>query len=122
MKLKNRVALRIRTIRKQRKLTQGQLAERIDRTVFAVSQLERGLSLPSFETLERLSQALDVPVRDFFDQAAREAEGSPRRSRLMTGSIDLLRHLSDDELEVAAQLIQVIHASSKRRGRQGRGR
>lgn len=121
MKLKNRVALRIKTIRKQRKLTQGQLAERIDRTVFAVSQLERGLSLPNFETLERLSLALDVPVRDFFDGAAKEVEGSLRRSRLMIGSVDLLRSLGDDELEIAAQLIQVIHASSKRRGRVSRG-
>ena len=120
MKLKNRVALRIRTIRKQRRLTQAQLAEMIDRTVFAVSQLERGLSLPSFETLERLSLALGVPVRDFFDSGEKETDRNPRRSKLMTSIVDLLRGLTDDELEIAAQLVNVVHASNKRRTTTGR--
>ena len=81
MKLRERVSLRIKTIRKRRGLTQAQLAEKVGRTGDAISQLERGLSLPSFETLDRLAEALQVPIRDFFD-TDRTDEGSAQRRRL----------------------------------------
>ena len=107
MKLQNRVALRIKTIRKQKGLTQELLAERIDRTTDAVSQLERGRSLPSFETLERLSAALGVPIRDFFDLDD-QSKSSPRRESLFTKLIYLARNMSDKELQTAVQLLEVI--------------
>lgn len=115
MKLKNRVALRIRTIRKRRGLTQEKLAEKIGRTGDAVSQLERALSLPSFSTLEQLASALDVPVRDFFDIDKGE-EAGPHRSKLMAVLLDICRNMSDRDLQVAVQVLEVI-GPSKRPGR-----
>lgn len=112
MKAQDRVALRIKTIRKRRGMTQEQLAEQIERTADAVSQLERGRSLPSFETLERLAVALDVPIRDFFDTDGDDGQTNPRRGKLMTTLLYLARNLSDKELQTAVQLIEVI-ASKK---------
>jgi transcriptional regulator with XRE-family HTH domain len=109
MKLKDRVAIRIKTIRKLRSLTQEALAEKIERTVYAVSQLERGLSLPSFETLERLSIALEVPVRDFFDDDA-DGAANPRRVRLLTSLIDIAHVLSDDELDTTVGVVAAMWA------------
>ncbi len=114
MRLRNRVALRIRTIRKRRGLTQTQLAERIDRTSDAVSQLERGLSLPNFETLERLGAALDVPIRDFFDAENTDTDHSPRSVKLMASLMDLARGLSEDDLEIAVQMADALAAKSKK--------
>lgn len=108
MSLKDRVASRIKTIRKLRGLTQEQLAQRTDRTVFAISQLERGRSLPSFETLERLSAALEVPVRDFFDEDS-EAEGmSAQRLGLTTELADRVRSMADDQLAATLRVIEAI--------------
>lgn len=106
MKLQDRVALRIRTIRKRRGLTQDELAEKIDRTGDAVSQLERGKSLPSFETLERLAVALDIPIRDFFDEG-RTGESS-QRTKLTTTLLDMVRSLSEKDLQMAVNLLTVV--------------
>lgn len=114
MNLKDRVAHKIKTIRKLRGLTQEQLAENIDRTVFAVSQLERGLSLPSFETLERLSVALDVPVRDFFDVGDGAREMNARRIGLMARLMETTRLLSDDDLDVTVRVVETMWSAPRK--------
>ena len=63
----------IRFIRKERYLTQEQLAERTDLTVKYISHLERGLSFPSADTLDKLATALDVPVYRLFYRGDSEA-------------------------------------------------
>lgn len=113
MKLRDRVSLRIKTIRRRRGLTQAELAEKIGRSGDAISQLERGLSLPSFETLDRLADALEVPIRDFFD-SERTEEGSVQRRKLLTEVIDMARKMTDKELQVAAQVLEAV-ASKKTR-------
>lgn len=107
MDLKNRVGLRIKTIRKELNLTQEELAEKIDRTKDAVSNLERGLSLPSFETLETMSKVLDVPIHDFFDLEGEE-NSDRERVELMTQLIVTARQLENDDLHVAVQQITAL--------------
>jgi transcriptional regulator with XRE-family HTH domain len=58
---------RIRELRKSRGLTQEQLAELIEVEQKHVSRLELGKSYPTIERLEKLADALKVPLRDFFD-------------------------------------------------------
>jgi len=111
MDLKNRVASRIKTFRDRSALTQEELAERTERSVDAISNLERGVSLPSFETLERLSAALGVPVRDFFDLG--EAEETSRRTQLLAALGGVARTLNDDDLEVAVRQIEALAERSK---------
>lgn len=65
--LRRRFGERLRELRKQAGLSQEQLAERAHLSVDFVSLMERGINAPSFETLEKLSEALGVPVREFFD-------------------------------------------------------
>lgn len=57
---------RLRQLRRYRDLTQEQFAEAADISVDFVSNIERGISAPSFETLERLAEALGVAVADLF--------------------------------------------------------
>lgn len=56
----------IKLIRRGKSLTQEQLAEQTDLTVKYISHLERGLSFPSADTLDKLASALDVPVYRLF--------------------------------------------------------
>ena len=51
---------RIRKIRKNRGLTQEQLAEKVDITLEYISQIERGLKIPSMQVFIKLVEALDV--------------------------------------------------------------
>ena len=58
---------RIKQIRKTAGLTQGTLAENISLSVEYISRLERGVAQPSFKTLQALSEALNVTMKDFMD-------------------------------------------------------
>jgi transcriptional regulator with XRE-family HTH domain len=60
---------KLRTIRKERKMTQEDFAELLDISVDFLSLIERGLNAPSFESIEAFSITLGMPVRDFFDFA-----------------------------------------------------
>jgi transcriptional regulator with XRE-family HTH domain len=56
---------RIRARRKELRLSQSDLAERAGMTASFVSQVERGVTSPSIDSLHKISQALDVPVFHF---------------------------------------------------------
>ena len=51
---------RIREVRKKQKLTQEQLAERLDISVEFVGQIERGLKMPSIQVFVKIVEALNV--------------------------------------------------------------
>ena len=53
-----------------RSMTQVALAEAIDMSVEAVSNLERGKTVPNFNTLSDIATALDVELKFFFDYEA----------------------------------------------------
>lgn len=57
---------RIRELRRNRGLTLGQMAEQTGLSVAMLSQVERGQSDPSLESLRRLAEALKVPLFDLF--------------------------------------------------------
>lgn len=57
---------RLKYFRRQAGLTQMELSERIDKTPHHITQIERGLSLPSVPLLYDLSQVLGVPMDCFF--------------------------------------------------------
>lgn len=64
---KELLGARIRELRKARNLSQEQLAELIDVEPRHVSRLEVGSSYPRIDRLEKIAEALDVPLKDFFD-------------------------------------------------------
>ena len=57
---------KLRKIRRHRDLTQERLAELLDVSVEFVSNMERGVNAPSFETIEKITQAFNLPVNELF--------------------------------------------------------
>jgi transcriptional regulator with XRE-family HTH domain len=64
---KTQIATCIRTLRKRKGLSQEALAQRIGIDAKSLSRLEHGAHFPSIETLEKMAEALDVQLKDFFD-------------------------------------------------------
>jgi transcriptional regulator with XRE-family HTH domain len=64
--LRKKFGQRLRAIRTQRRMTQERFAEILDISVDFLSLVERGISAPSFETIERISKRLRLPIADLF--------------------------------------------------------
>lgn len=65
--LKAKFGHRLKQLRRQQDLTQEQLAEATHLSVEFISNMERGVNAPSFETLEKLATILKVPVKTLFE-------------------------------------------------------
>lgn len=60
-----RVAVRIREFRKLRKMSQSQLAERMDTAANTISRWETQVHPPSVADLAKLAEVLNVPAVNF---------------------------------------------------------
>lgn len=69
---------RLRSIREQRNMTQGDIEARTGLKRSYISRLEHGRTIPSLETLEKFAQALEVPLYQFFY----DGEGPPKPGSL----------------------------------------
>ena len=66
----------IATLRKEKGMTQSQLAEKMNVTDKAVSKWERDLSCPDINTISKLADVLGVSVEEFLKAKKREYAGS----------------------------------------------
>lgn len=64
--LKELFALNLKNRRKVFKLTQADLAKKIDVSTSFITEIESGRKAPSFSTIEKLSKVLEAPVWTFF--------------------------------------------------------
>jgi len=58
---------RIRELRRERDLTQAELAERCNLSNNFIALLERGKNAPSVETLETLARIFNIPISELFE-------------------------------------------------------
>jgi transcriptional regulator with XRE-family HTH domain len=63
------VGLRIRTLRKERNLSQEKLALLTGISPTYLGQLERNTKNPTLKTIEKICFALDISLKEFFDDA-----------------------------------------------------
>jgi transcriptional regulator with XRE-family HTH domain len=99
--------IRLRAIREARRMSQEQFAELLERSADAVSNMERGKSMPSLETLFRLSEKAGVPLRELFG-ALDQTEDDPRRAELQAALAEAARRLRVRDLEVAVKQVQAF--------------
>ena len=76
------VGPRIRKLRKERKLTQTELASRIGIQQSDLSRMEKGEYRVSLDTLFKILAEFNVSIGEFFDDVARESL-TPRDVRLV---------------------------------------
>jgi len=80
MALAKDIGTRIRKLRLLKKLKQRELGELIGRTEDAVSQMERGINVPTLETLVSVSQALTVSLDELVQPIENLGDGDKRRN------------------------------------------
>lgn len=66
LEIQTRLAHNLKRLRKNRKLTQFELAEKANISEAMVKSIELSLAWPSDKTLSQLSEALDADIVNFF--------------------------------------------------------
>jgi transcriptional regulator with XRE-family HTH domain len=61
------IGLRLQLFRKQKHLTQEELATKIDKSKDTISNIERGLAFARIETLIDICNELEIELKDLFD-------------------------------------------------------
>src|SRR5438445_9848694 len=96
----------LRTAR-QGTFTIGELARRSGVSSGRISQIERGLANPSFQTLWKLATALEIPLGSFFQGPAAEPRMVVRRGerkRLVVPHDELVYELLTPDLRGALEV------------------
>jgi len=108
--LKNIVGARVKALRVNKGFSQDELAAAIDRSIHAVSQIERSINTPSLETAALLAKALGCSIDDFvFDrQKQGERKKSDKRRMAEDQLWAKLEGLSDKQLAAVSQSVTVI--------------
>lgn len=104
---------RLRALREQKGLSQGQIEKRTGLLRCYISRLENGHTVPSIETVEKLARALDIPLFQIFYDGeempalshlpGRVTEGevaagaSPEQRRFLCRMAELFHLLTEDD-------------------------
>jgi len=95
---------RIKELRKMRGLTQEQLSQKIGIDPKSLSRIEVGGSFPSFETLDKLANVLQVELVGFF-----EFDNKPKNARALRRVIsELIKDASEEKLRLAVKVLKVL--------------
>ena len=121
---------RLRQLRKEKKFSQGDIEKKSGLLRCYISRVENGHTVPAIETLEKLAQALEVPIYQLFydsqgppklpNYLKRKASdnapwGSTRKGEIYLHKlIRYLRKASDSDRQLLLVLAQKI---AMRRGR-----
>ena len=117
--VKQHVGIKVKARRQRLGLTQAQLAEAVDKTVETISNIERGDSLTSVETLQLISERLQVPLAEFFEGLEKARPNGRRRVELEQKMGLLLQSLPDQDAELALDLIKILVGRRSGRNRPG---
>ena len=64
--MNEKLGKRIRKARKDKRMSQEELADRVDLHYTTISRIERGISNPPVQTVSKIAKALRVSLSDLF--------------------------------------------------------
>lgn len=96
------VGAQIRSLRKARKLSQEQLAERADLHYTMIGSVERGERNVTLENLAKIAKGLAVPVRELFPSQSKHDESAKEL-------VALLAIVDQSTSELILSVAKLIH-------------
>jgi transcriptional regulator with XRE-family HTH domain len=107
VELKQAFGARVRHHRRAKGMTQEELAERLDLSMETIGKIERGVAAPSFETAERIAEALNLPPLALFG-IGKETMPRGERGRLLGRINATLSRMNDEQLARAARIMEAF--------------
>jgi transcriptional regulator with XRE-family HTH domain len=116
---KRQFGLKIQSLRRLKKITQEDLAERVDRSRDSISNIERGFSSTRLETAYNLAKTLGVTLSELFDFD--DAPNTDRAHRRLLEDVVRLLQSHDEETIIAVKKViegtLAVHAKRGRRNK-----
>jgi transcriptional regulator with XRE-family HTH domain len=109
----NGFAERLKSLRKQRNLSQTELGELVDVHYTHIGRYERGSSRPAADTLNRLAQALGVSGDYLLEGANEQAAVARFEDRELLTQFQEIQQLSDEDKRVVKVLLDAFLAKKK---------
>lgn len=103
------IGSRIRAVRREKKMTQEQLAEAVGVGVTHISHIETGNSIPSLQVIVDIINTLDCSADELLCVEIKQAQ-SLRDSWLS----DLVKDCTDSEVKVISDMVIALKASLRR--------
>ena len=122
------IAERLKALREHKNMSQGDIENRTGLLRCYISRVENGHTVPSIETLEKMAQALEVPMYQFFyDGSTKPPAMNPlkvapgwgstgRDARTLDRFRRLLRRTSADDRKLLLFMAQKMSQRQKRTG------
>ena len=107
MNLKEVFGSNIRQYRKSLKLTQDEFAAKTDLSLDMISRVERGVTGPSFNTIDRMAEVLEVPVITLFSSGTLTLPQGERGKILQRINLSLSK-MNENELAKADSILKVL--------------
>lgn len=94
-------------VRRERRISQQQLAKLSGKMLNTISNVERGLTDPRAGTLVAIAKALNIPVQElivpYHNTIVKESD-----TALMLQTVNLLRNLSSEQLRIANKILSAL--------------
>lgn len=100
--LRNVVGKNIKKIRKAKKWTQAELAERVGIEPVSVARIETGLNFPKEENIESIAMALGIEVKDLFVSSQADKKGT------LIYIKKTLETLNNRDLEIISNIVKTM--------------
>lgn len=94
---------RLKEIRKNKNITQEQLAEQIGIEPKQICRIENGTCFTTFEKLQKIAQTLDVKVYEFF-----RFEHKKPKDALIKEMNELFINASDEKIETIYKIVTTL--------------
>ncbi len=104
--VERRLGRQVASYRKAAGLTQEAVAERAKVAPETISRLERGSTVPSLKTLERVAEAMGVALKDLFELGT----GRTRKAAALDALVRQLSNASPGDVDLVRELAKVIVA------------
>lgn len=99
------IGAKIKKLRKEKKLTQGELAERAGISGNHLSRLERGVFQPSIDVVKRLAKALDVNVDGILSGEDELAPAVSIKNKELTERVRMIDQLEPEDQQAIMRVI-----------------
>ena len=104
---KQHIGFLLQQARKQKKMTQADIAETCDISVEAVSNIERGINYPSFDNFFLICEKLNCSPGDILTDVV-SCNKNEKRLSLETEATSIIHQLSDQDLELVFKILSAL--------------